>query len=88
MWAGAFIPVEDLEKFIKAPPADRTRMAREITDKILPVWLLFAAVCSALQEGECILTAEDAYWLGLIDEVIGSGLAHYRAFAEAMPSDG
>jgi len=28
-------------------------------------------MCHALQEGENQLTATDAYWLGLVDEVIG-----------------
>ena len=36
-----------------------------------PVWTFFVALCHALQEGENTLTAMDAYWLGLIDEVIG-----------------
>lgn len=38
---------------------------------IEPVWSFFVALCHALQEGENPLTATDAYWLGLIDEVWG-----------------
>jgi hypothetical protein len=38
---------------------------------IRPVWLFFVALCHILQESEYELTATDAYWLGLIDEVIG-----------------
>jgi hypothetical protein len=39
---------------------------------IRPAWLFFVALCHVLQQGEeNDLTAEDACWLGLIDEVIG-----------------
>lgn len=36
-----------------------------------PLWSFFVALCHALQEGENELTGLDAFWLGLIDEVIG-----------------
>ncbi len=49
---------------------------------IRPVWLLFVALCHILQEGEYELTATDAYWLGLIDEVVGSDLVNLRVIVE------
>jgi ATP-dependent protease ClpP protease subunit len=36
-----------------------------------PIWLFFVALCYALQEDDNDLRATDAFWLGLIDEVIG-----------------
>jgi hypothetical protein len=36
-----------------------------------PLWSFFVALCHALQEGENELTATDAFWLGLIDEIVG-----------------
>jgi enoyl-CoA hydratase/carnithine racemase len=39
-------------------------------------------LCHALQEGENELTAKDAYWLGLIDEVIGEDLYTIRDLME------
>ena len=51
-----------------------------------PMWSFFVALCHALQEGENELTARDAYWLGLADEVMGEkGLPCMRMFAEYSP---
>jgi ATP-dependent protease ClpP protease subunit len=51
-----------------------------------PLWLFFMALCYALQEEENELTATDAYWLGLIDEVIGRfDLQPERLTLEAEP---
>jgi len=52
-----------------------------------PVWAFLVALCHALQEGEeNYLTALDAYWLGLIDEVIGfPELKSMRLLSEFHP---
>jgi len=51
---------------------ERTRRIIDLVRPIIaPVWSFFVALCHALQEGENPLTAKDAYWLGLIDEVLG-----------------
>jgi len=47
-----------------------------------PVWTFFVALCHALQEGENELTATDAYWLGLVDEVVGEQLYTIRDVME------
>jgi ATP-dependent protease ClpP protease subunit len=53
---------------------------------IEPVWSFFIALCHALQEGENELTAKDAYWLGLIDEVLGEqDMFARRLIAEYEP---
>lgn len=39
-------------------------------------------MCHALQEGENELSATDAYWLGLVDEVVGEELWNLRLLYE------
>lgn len=51
-----------------------------------PLFSFLVALCHALQEGERnYLTARDAYWLGLIDEVIGEPLQSPRLLSEFRP---
>jgi ATP-dependent protease ClpP protease subunit len=68
--------------------ADDTKRRDALLEKarphFLPVWSFFIALCHALQEGEeNYLTPWDAYWLGLIDEVVGdSNLMCFRYLSE------
>lgn len=66
---------------------ERTKkMAEKIAPFVAPLTSFFAAMCHALQEGENELTAEDAYWLGLVDEVVGrDDLLCLRHFEEEKP---
>ncbi len=50
-----------------------------------PMLSFFVALCHALQEGENELTAIDAYWLGLVDEVVGEDLWTIRLMEEFEP---
>jgi hypothetical protein len=50
--------------------------------KIKPLWQLLVSICRLLQQGEHFITAYDAYWLGLIDEVIGARLPSVRLIME------
>ncbi|HEY4357573.1 MAG TPA: hypothetical protein VGN16_17610 [Acidobacteriaceae bacterium] len=52
---------------------------------VQPVWFFFISLCHALQEGENELSANDAYWLGLVDEVMGEELPASRWFEEFDP---
>ena len=45
-------------------------MIEKVRPFLQPVLSFFVAFCHALQEGENELTATDAYWLGLVDEVM------------------
>ncbi len=66
-----------------AEPDARLERTVELVRPILqPVWTFFVALCHVLQEGENELTAKDAYWLGLIDEVIGEDLYTIRDLME------
>jgi len=54
---------------------------------VRPFWIFFVALCHSLHEGEANdLTATDAAWLGLIDEVIGQDEpTSLRRFVEGAP---
>jgi ATP-dependent protease ClpP protease subunit len=49
------------------------------------IWFLFVFFCRQLQTGDFPMTATEAYWLGLIDEVIGLGLSSPRILVENAP---
>jgi len=70
---------------VDAIPDDNARLEKtiELVRPILqPIWTFFVALCHALQEGENKLTATDAFWLGLIDEVIGEDFMTVRDLNE------
>ncbi|RSL18710.1 ClpP protease-like protein [Edaphobacter aggregans] len=79
------------------PTVDRPNYIHQQTkDRFRHVWHFLVSVCRALQQGENRLTATNAYWLGLIDEVPGTKLATIREMlenrndivAEPSPSSG
>src|SRR5262249_27025947 len=85
---GSFLLSNEEEKAVNAvPEAERAKKIQGIVSpQLLPIWSFFVALCHTLQEGENELTATDAYWLGLIDEVIGvPELAAYRMVHEFRP---
>jgi len=49
------------------------------------IWYLFVFFCRQLQTGDFPMTATEAYWLGLIDEVIGLDLPSPRILVENAP---
>jgi ATP-dependent protease ClpP protease subunit len=65
-------PEQEIEIEGITDPDERSNRLVEINKPILqPMLSFFIALCHALQEGENELTAADAYWLGLVDEVVG-----------------
>jgi hypothetical protein len=64
----------------------KEKLIKKVRPLLEPLWTFFVALCHALQEGENELTATDAFWLGLIDEVVGDeSLQPYRVVAEYEP---
>jgi len=56
--------------------AERTgEIASRAEQKIKPLWSLAVTLCRTLQVGDNPVHPQDAWWLGLIDEVIGTPLA-------------
>ena len=91
-WCTSFgkwtLPPNEVEEIDKI--ADEKERSEKLVEKVRPIlqpiWSFFVALCHALQEGENELTAIDAYWLGLVDEVIGeSDLWTMRDLFEVQP---
>lgn len=81
------VPAETLAEIeLIVDEAERVELLVEnVRPMLQPIWSFFVALCHALQEGENRLTATDAYWLGLVDEVIGKDLMSLRIFEEFKP---
>lgn len=69
---------------IKSKNKDRAEryLVKKTTRKIEPLWYYAVWLCRVLFEGENSLTPSDAYWLGIIDEVVGTNLTGQRAMHE------
>jgi ATP-dependent protease ClpP protease subunit len=87
-WKDFVLEPADKEKIEKLPE-DQRKAARvaKLTPMLLPLWLFLGAICRVLHEAESPLTATDAFWLGLIDEVIGADLPTLRKVVENPPLD-
>lgn len=85
---GKFILTKEQEEGLSQLPKEDQEKERRATVKVemRPIWVFFVALCHALQEIEdWILTATDAFWLGLIDEVVGEDLPTVRVTVESQP---
>jgi len=51
--------------------------------KMQPIWYFIVSLCRLLQTADYTFTAKEAYWIGLVDEVPGSGLANLREATKA-----
>jgi ATP-dependent protease ClpP protease subunit len=79
---------EDTAELDKIPD-EKTRnekLIEKVRPPTQPVLMFFVALCHALQEEDNELTATDAYWFGLVDEVWGNtSLFNGRLFEEFVP---
>lgn len=70
--------------------SDRERWGwdlQQVESICLSIWFLFVFFCRQLQTNDFEMTATEAYWLGLIDEVIGLDLESPRRLVENAPDD-
>jgi hypothetical protein len=76
---------DQFQKFAEFSFANRDEeinwLYKEIGQELRSLWHFSVLLCRNLQSGENRLTAEDAYWLGIVDEVMGT-LPGERADAE------
>ena len=73
----------EAEKKRAENPIDADAWVKSAVQPVIePLWYFVVALCRLLQQGENRLTAEDAYWLGLVDEVVGARLPSLRLVAE------
>lgn len=71
-WSNFLLTDQEKQELAETPEAERAdKIVEKVRPKLRPVWSFFVALCYVLQTGENQLTALDAFWLGLIDEVIG-----------------
>lgn len=64
-------------------PTDADAWVRSAVQPVIePLWYYVVALCRLLQQGENQLNAEDSYWLGLVDEVVGARLPSLRLVVE------
>lgn len=83
-WSKFVLSQADIEELALLPESERTeRKLAKLRPHFQPAWSFLVALSHALQEGENDLSALDAFWLGLIDEVLGQkNLPLTRYFAE------
>lgn len=85
LFAEYLLGEEELSIINQAQPEEERpqKLVEAVRPKLRPVWSFFVALCHVLQQGENQLTGTDAFWLGLIDEVVGvRDLPSFRLFAE------
>jgi ATP-dependent protease ClpP protease subunit len=89
-WGAFFLDDTESAELDKVKPEERPDWLLDRTkNQLHPLWYYFVSICRALQEGENYLSAQDAYWLGLIDEIIGFSerqFPSYRALVERAKS--
>lgn len=63
---------EQLTRLQSLPSAEQKDfLLKEVGDRLFAAWQIATTLSSNLVRGENSLTATDAYWLGLVEEVIG-----------------
>ena len=60
-------------------------MLTKMKTQMEPLWHFVYSLCKGLQQSENPLTAADAYWLGIVDEVLGTQLPCVRELVENAP---
>jgi hypothetical protein len=88
-WGRFVLTTADVEELNQLPEAERPEKRLEkLRPTFQPAWSFLVALCHALQEGENEISGTDAFWLGLIDEVLGQTnlpLMRYLAEFQADP---
>ena len=88
LWGEVFLTPEQETEISLLPEADRpNRIEAAVGDLLKTLWFFFVSICRVLQKDDYWMSAEEAYWLGLIDEVIGrTDLPCPRLFVEYPPT--
>ena len=88
-WGMVSITEEEKKEIAKLPEGKRTNaIIEKFRLPMLPIWTFLVALCHSLQQGENYLSASDAFWLGLIDEIIGAkDLPSSRLISEYAPDE-
>lgn len=81
-----FLSTEEISEYVEMTTNDPKASQQWMRDKakplLGPMWYFVVSLCRSLNAGEYSLSAVDAYWLGIVDEVIGEQLPSFRLIAE------
>lgn len=86
-----FLRDNEREEYEKVRPDEDARLAwmkEHVEVRLQPLWYFLVSLCRLLQTADYSFGPEEAYWLGLVDEVSGSGLPNVREMIEALPDPG
>jgi ATP-dependent protease ClpP protease subunit len=83
-WGPFCLDDQEQQAYGQLPTPDKDKwLIAQKEQTVKALWQLLVSICRSLQEGEHVLGAEDAFWLGLIDEVSGKQLPNIRMVIEA-----
>lgn len=84
-WSEYFLEEEEQKVFESFPDEESVKkLIEKISEHVRPIWFLLVSIGRLLQKGEYELSAEDAYWFGIVDEVYGrDDLLSLREFLES-----
>ena len=88
-WGEMFLSKEQETEISKLAEDARPAQVKEATSDVMStLWFFFVSICRLLQKDDYWMSAEETYWLGLIDEVIGrTDLPSLRFFVEYPPAN-
>lgn len=85
-WGMFFLSGEQRDAFdaarLVSPEEGNKFLVETAPSYIRPIWHFCVNLCSLLQRGENHLSASDAYWLGIVDEIPGSDRPNLRLILE------
>lgn len=86
-WGSPFLTDGEFVRYRKYKEAHNEKAAQKLLKEKAartaePCFRFVVALCRNLLKGENRLTASDAYWLGIVDEVVGTKLSGARMYAE------
>ena len=85
-WGGFFLSSQQENEIAMLPDDEKPAQIEKTVGTIIrPLWFFFVSLCRALQRDDYLMSAVDAYWLGLIDEVVGTDLPCLRLIVEYAP---
>jgi ATP-dependent protease ClpP protease subunit len=79
-------PAHSAEFKGKSKEEQKAFLERHASGKLEVLWYFIVSLCRLLQTKDYHLTPEEAYWLGVVDEVTGSGLQSDREMIEIILS--
>jgi ATP-dependent protease ClpP protease subunit len=81
-----FLATSELKEYETIPGADDdkrfTYLKHHAQPKIRPLWYFMVSLCRLMQSADYWFGPEEAYWIGLVDEIPGSDLPNQRQFVE------